>query len=175
MHIQGPAVAEFENGKQIRISYADTNGRKFSGIGSLLLKNNEIKSGDASMGKIKQWMINNPQKAVKYMEQNKRYVFHQIIGATGPLGAIGKPLSAGRSLAVDPQFVPLGALLWLDTTLPNGNPLRRLVNAQDVGGAIKGAIRGDYFWGSGGDDVLEQAGKMNSTGSYYVLLPISGE
>lgn len=69
----------------------------------------------------------------------------------------------------------MGSLLWLDTTKPDGKPLQRLINAQDVGGAIKGAIRGDYFWGSGGDDILELAGKMNQKGSYYILLPKKGE
>lgn len=123
------------------------------------------------MGSIKKWLFNNPTKAAKYMNENPRYVFHRLIGAIGPLGAMGQPLTAGRSLAVDKTYVPLGALLWLDTATPQGNPLRKLVNAQDVGGAIKGAIRGDYYWGSGGDEILEQAGKMNSAGKYYILLP----
>lgn len=171
MHIQGPAVAVLPDGSQIRISYADTNGREFRGIGSILLNNGELKPGEASMGSIKKWLFNNPQKAAKYMNENPRYVFHRLIGATGPLGAMGQPLTAGRSLAVDKTYVPLGALLWLDTATPQGKPLRKLVNAQDVGGAIKGAIRGDYYWGSGGDEILEQAGKMNSTGRYYILLP----
>ena len=175
MHIQGPAVAEFEDGKQIRISYAATNGLPFKGIGSILLQSGEIDKNEASMGKIKKWMLNNPEKAKKYMNQNPRYVFHQLIGASGPLGAMGEPLVAGRSLAVDRNFIPLGALIWLNTKLPDGKPLQCLVNAQDVGGAIKGAIRGDYFWGSGGDEILEKAGKMNSIGSYYILLPNHGE
>jgi membrane-bound lytic murein transglycosylase A len=124
---------------------------------------------------IKNWLLNNPEKALPYMNQNKRYVFHQLIGATGPLGAMGLPLSAGRSLAVDPSFIPLGALMWLDTTAPDGQKIQKLINAQDVGGAIKGAIRGDYYWGSGGDEVLALAGKMNSKGSYYIFIPKSGE
>ncbi len=171
MHIQGPALAEFEDKSQIRISYADTNGLKFKGIGSILLQNKELKAGEASMGQIKKWLLANPDKALQYMNQNPRYVFHQLIGATGPLGALNTPLVAGRSLAVDTQYIPLGALLWLDTVKPDGTPLQRLINAQDVGGAIKGAIRGDFFWGSGGDDVLQQAGQMNSKGSYYIMLP----
>ena len=127
------------------------------------------------MDKVKKWLQDNPQKAIRYMNENPRYVFHRLIGASGPLGAMGTPLAAGRSLAVDKNFVPLGALLWLDTTAPDGKPIRKLVNAQDVGGAIKGAIRGDYYWGSGGDDILELAGKMNSAGSYYILLPKQGK
>ncbi len=170
MHIQGPAAAILPDGSQIRISYADTNGRPFRGIGSILLSHGELKNG-ASMDKVKKWLIENPQKALAYMNENPRYVFHRLIGAAGPLGALGVPLSTKRSLAVDKEFVPLGALLWLDTKAPDGSPIRRLVNAQDVGGAIKGAVRGDYYWGSGGDDILALAGKMNSAGQYYILMP----
>ena len=175
MHIQGPAVAQFEDGSQIRISFADTNGLKFKGIGSILLKNKVISPAQASMGEIKKWLLNNPQQAKKYMNQNPRYVFHQLIGASGPLGAMGIPLTAGRSIAVDREFIPLGTLMWIDTKLPNGAALQRLVNAQDVGGAIKGAIRADYYWGSGGDEVLELAGRMNSSGRYYILIPRQGD
>ena len=123
------------------------------------------------MDKVKKWLIDNPAKAIAYMNENPRYVFHRLIGASGPVGALGVPIAAGRSLAVDPQFIPLGALMWLDTTAPNGKKIQKLVNAQDVGRAIKGAIRGDYYWGSGGDDILALAGKMNAKGSYYILLP----
>lgn len=175
MHIQGPAVAELPDGSRIRISYADTNGREFQGIGSILLRHGELKSGGASMDKVKKWLLDNPEKAKNYMNENPRYVFHRLIGASGPLGALGTPLSAGRSLAVDPAFIPLGALIWLDTSAPDGTPIRKLVNAQDVGGAIKGAVRGDYYWGSGGDDILELAGKMHARGSYYILLPKDGK
>ena len=175
MHIQGPAVAELPDGSRIRISYADTNGREFQGIGSILLRHGELKPGGASMDKVKKWLLENPDKAKAYMNENPRYVFHRLIGASGPMGALGVPLAAGRSLAVDPGFIPLGALLWLDTTAPNGKPIRRLVNAQDVGSAIKGAVRGDYYWGSGGDDILETAGKMHAKGRYYILLPKQGD
>ncbi len=171
MHIQGPAVAELPDKSRIRISYADTNGLKFQGIGSILLKHGELKSGGASTDKVKKWLIDNPDKARAYMNENPRYVFHRLIGASGPVGALGVPIAAGRSLAVDPQFIPLGALMWLDTVAPNGEKIQKLVNAQDVGRAIKGAIRGDYYWGSGGDDILALAGKMNAKGSYYILLP----
>jgi membrane-bound lytic murein transglycosylase A len=84
---------------------------------------------------------------------------------------MGVPLTPGRSLAVDTDYLPLGALLWLETKQYNGAELNKLVIAQDVGSAIKGAIRGDYFYGSGGDDILEKAGKMNSKGRYFVLIP----
>lgn len=105
------------------------------------------------------------------MHQNRRYIFHRIIKESGPVGAFGIPLQAGRSLAVDRDIIPLGSLMWLVTTKPDGEPINKLVAAQDIGSAIKGVVRGDYFWGSGGDEVLAQAGSMNSVGKYFILLP----
>lgn len=171
MQIQGSAVAELEDGSKVRIGFADTNGREFRGIGSILLENKVIRPGQASMGKIKKWLKANPRTAQKYLDQNQRYVFHRLSDAEGPLGALGVPLTAGRSLAVDKKYIPLGTLLWLETTGPNHEKIEKLVIAQDIGGAIKGAVRGDYFWGSGGDEVLELAGKMHAKGRYFVLLP----
>lgn len=171
MQIQGSAVADLDDGSKVRIGFADTNGREFKGIGSILLENGLIKPGQASMGKIKKWLKENHQTAKKYLNENQRYVFHRLSNAEGPIGALGIPLTAGRSLAVDKKFIPLGALLWLETSGPNREKIEKLVIAQDIGGAIKGPIRGDYFWGSGGDDVLELAGKMNAKGRYFILLP----
>lgn len=175
MQIQGSAVASLDDGTKTRIGFADTNGREFKGIGSILLEHKAIKPGEASMGKIKKWLKANPELAAQYLDQNQRYVFHRLSDAEGPIGALGVPLTAGRSLAVDKSFIPLGALLWLETTGPNREPIEKLVIAQDIGGAIKGAVRGDYFWGSGGDDILELAGKMHAKGRYFVLLPKNGE
>lgn len=175
MQIQGSAIANLDDGSKVRIGFADTNGREFKGIGSILLEQKAIKPGEASMGKIKKWLKKNPQVANKYLDKNQRYVFHKLSEAEGPLGALGVPLTAGRSLAVDKAYIPLGALLWLETSGPNREVIKKLVIAQDIGSAIKGAVRGDYFWGSGGDDVLELAGKMNSKGRYFVLLPKNKE
>ena len=171
MQIQGSAVAKLPNGEKIRVSFAESNGHKFKGIGSILLSKKIIHPSQASMGNIKKWLNENFDIAKDEMNENKRYIFHKISDAEGPIGALGVDLTAGRSMAVDRTIIPLGAILWLETTLPNSQSLNRLVMAQDIGSAIKGAIRGDYFWGSGGDDVLEQAGKMNSQGQYYILIP----
>ena len=92
-------------------------------------------------------------------------------GLSGPLGALGVPLSAERSVAIDPKYVPLGAPIFLSTTQPNSaNPLRRMMVAQDTGGAIKGGVRADFFWGAG-DSAGKQAGAMKQTGKIWVLLP----
>lgn len=171
MQIQGSAVADLDDGTKVRIGYADNNGHNFKGIGSILLEKGLIKPGQASMGKIKQWLLENGDLAVNNMAENKRYVFHRLTKADGPIGAQGVALKSGRSLAVDKHFIPMGALLWLETTGPDREKIEKLVVAQDIGGAIKGAVRGDYFWGSGKDDVLEKAGKMNSKGRYYILIP----
>jgi membrane-bound lytic murein transglycosylase A len=171
MQIQGSAVAHFEDGNKVRIAFAESNGRPFKGIGSILLSKKLLEPGQASMGSIKKWLQNNPEIAVSNMDENQRYIFHRLGDPEGPVGALNIPLTAGRSLAVDKKYIPLGAMLWLETSRPEGAPLNKLVLAQDIGGAIKGAVRGDYFWGSGGDDVLEVAGKMNSSGRYFVLIP----
>lgn len=171
MQIQGSAVATLPDGRKLRVSYADNNGHPFKGIGSILLEKGYIKPGQASMGNIKKWLKMNPEVAEKEMQVNKRFIFHRISTADGPIGAHGVPLHAGRSLAVDRSYIPLGSLLWLETTGPDHEKIEKLVVAQDIGSAIKGAIRGDYFWGSGHDDVLEKAGKMNSAGRYFLLVP----
>ncbi|MBR1915893.1 MAG: murein transglycosylase A [Alphaproteobacteria bacterium] len=170
MQIQGSAVALLDDGASVRISYADNNGHRFVGIGGLLLKKGLLKKGEASMDKIRDWLKKNPEIAEVNMNENPRFIFHKISDATGPIGALGVPLTAGRSLAVDTDFVPLSSLLWLETVEPSGKPLQKLVSAQDIGAAIKGAVRGDYFWGHG-ESALLQAGKMNAEGQFYILMP----
>ena len=170
MQIQGAAVATLPDGNEVRVGYADNNGHKFKGIGSILLEKKLIKPSEASMPKIREWLKNNGNKAKKNMLLNDRYIFHQIVRAEGPIGAMGLPLYAGRALAVDRDYIPLGSMMWLETTAPNGSKLNKAVMAEDVGSAIKGGIRGDYFWGHG-EEALAEAGRMNSKGRYYILLP----
>lgn len=171
MQIQGSAVAKLDDGSHVRVGYADSNGRRFKGIGSILLGKKLLPSGKADMISIKEWLAANPDNAAQLMQENERYIFHRLIEGPGPIGAFGLPLTAGRSMAVDRQYIPLGAVMWLVTQTPDKQPLNKLVAAQDIGSAIKGAVRGDYFWGSGGDEILAQAGKMNSAGHYYILIP----
>ena len=170
MQIQGSAVALLDDGTSVRIRYADNNGHDFVGIGSVLLKKGLLKPGQASMDKIRDWLKQNPEIANVNMSENPRYIFHRLSDADGPIGALGVSLTAGRSLAVDNKYIPLGSLLWLETTGPDKEKIEKLVIAQDIGGAIKGVVRGDYFWGHG-EQALLSAGKMNSVGQYYILLP----
>ena len=171
VQIQGSAVAETEDGRQVRIAYDSNNGHKFTGIGKILLDRKLIRRDKASMMEIKKWMHENYDVAKDLMNENKRYVFHRLSYENGPIGAEGVVLTAGRSLAVDESYIPYGSLLWLETTMPKQGETYKMVVAQDTGEAIKGAIRGDYFWGTGSDDILELAGKMNSTGRYYIFIP----
>jgi membrane-bound lytic murein transglycosylase A len=114
----------------------------------------------------------NPDKAAELLAVNRRYIFFAEILGEGPIGAQGVALTAGRSMAIDTRYIPLGLPLWLDTTMPGADagPLRRLMLAQDTGSAIKGPVRGDFFWGTG-DGALEFAGRMKSRGRYFLLLP----
>lgn len=170
MQIQGSAIAIMDDGSELRIGFADSNGRQFKGIGSILLQKGLIKPEDASMMKIREWLRKNPQKAAEIMAENERFIFQRVVDADGPVGAMGLSLTAGRSMAVDNRYVPLGAMLWLDTINPDKNKIEKIVFAQDIGSAIKGVVRGDYFWGHG-EDALAQAGRMNSAGKYYLLAP----
>ena len=169
MQIQGAAMATLPDGRKIRVGYVDNNGHAFKGIGSILLNKGLIKPQDASMDKIRVWLNKKGKTALENMQLNNRFIFHKLVDADGPIGAMGLPLYAGRSMAVDREFIPLGTILWLETDSPAGS-LNKLVVAEDVGSAIKGAVRGDYFWGSG-EEALKYAGKMNAKGKYFVVLP----
>lgn len=170
MQIQGSAVAEMSDGSELRIGFADSNGHKFRGIGSILLDKKLLSAGEASMPKIREWLRRNPDKAKDLMAENNRFIFQRITDADGPIGALGIALTAGRSLAVDNKYIPLGAMMWLDTVNPDNGNLKKIVFAQDIGGAIKGVVRGDYFWGQG-EKALIHAGRMNSVGKYYIFVP----
>lgn len=170
MQIQGSAIAEMDDGSEIRIGFADSNGRKFKGIGSILLEKGVLKPGEASMPKIREWLRKNPHKAAEQMAENERFIFQRLVDADGPVGAFGLSLTGGRSMAVDNRYLPLGAMMWLDTYNPDKELIEKVVFAQDIGSAIKGVVRGDYFWGHG-EEALQEAGRMNSIGTYYLFVP----
>ncbi len=171
LHVQGSGRVILPDGEVLRVGFAATNGLPFTGVGRILLDNGHVPPNQASMQDIRAWLRAHPEEAREIMHQNARFVFFRVIEGEGPIGAFGVPLTPGRSLAVDPAFMPLGAPVWLDTTWPGSDrPLRRLMVAQDTGGAIKGAVRGDVFWGYG-EPALEQAGRMKEKGRYYLLLP----
>jgi membrane-bound lytic murein transglycosylase A len=172
LQIQGSGRVRLPDGQMLRLGYAGQNGHSYFPIGRELLRRGEIAPEEMSMQAIRTWLLANPDEAPALMNLNPSYVFFRVLDGDGPVGAQGVALTAGRSLAVDPSFVPYGVPIWLDTTDPlqDSAPLRRLVVAQDTGGAIKGPIRGDVFWGVG-DEAEARAGLMKQPGRYYLLLP----
>lgn len=176
LQIQGSGRVKLENGETVRVGYAEQNGHPYKSIGKLLVERGELPLEKASMQGIKAWGKQNPDKLGELLQQNPSYVFFRELpadpsGKLGPPGALGVPLTAGRSLAIDPRSIPQGAPVFLSTTKPNSEQaLNRLMLAQDTGGAIKGGVRADFFWGFGAE-AGNQAGKMKQSGKMWVLLP----
>jgi membrane-bound lytic murein transglycosylase A len=173
LQIQGSGRVRLDSGEEVRIGYADQNGHPYQSIGRYLVDKGELKIGEASMQGIQAWARANPARLPELLNQNPSFVFFRELppADTGPIGALGVPLTAERSIAVDPRFVPLGAPVYLATTRPNSDlPLERLVLAQDTGGAIRGAVRADFFWGTG-PEAGSLAGRMRQQGRMWVLLP----
>lgn len=170
LQIQGSGRIILDDGSVVQVGYNGSNGRKFVALGRILLDHGKIAPGDTTMQTIRAWLKAHPREAPALMAENPRYVFFRFLNGDGPVGAAGVALTPGRSLAVDPHFVPLGVPLWLDSSDPDGQPLQRLMIAQDSGAAIKGPVRGDVYWGPG-EAAFDKAGRMKSSGSYYLLLP----
>ena len=173
LQIQGSGRIDLDTGETMRVGYADQNGHPYSSIGRWLVERGELPLEKASMQGIKAWARQNPDKLNELLNHNASYVFFRELpaGLSGPLGALGVPLTAQRSVAVDPRSVPLGAPVFLATTWPNSNrPLNRLMLAQDTGGAIRGAVRADFFWGFG-TEAAREAGRMKQPLRMWVLLP----
>ena len=177
LHIQGSGrlwLTERDGRRtQIRLAFAGTNDHPYQSIGRWLLDQNLTK--DATWPGIKAWLAQNPRRTNELMARNPRFIFFKeeaLLGAEallGPKGAMGVPLTPGRSIAVDPGSIPYGSVVWLSSGGPQ-TPLNRLVFAQDTGSAIVGAVRADYFVGSG-DEAGELAGRLKQDMSAWVLLP----
>ena len=174
LHVQGSGRVAMEDGQVVRLGFAGRNGHAYVSIGRELVNSGAIAKDRVSMGTIRAWLKAHPGQGAKLMARNPSYIFFRVAKGDGPIGAQGVALTPGRSLAVDKRFVPYGLPVWLDTTDPlKGNAtLRRLVVAQDTGGAIKGVVRGDLFWGFGAA-AGERAGSMKQSGRYFLLIPNS--
>ncbi|MFN4148635.1 MAG: murein transglycosylase A [Rhodocyclaceae bacterium] len=173
LQIQGSGQVELDDGSRIRIGYADQNGHPYRSIGRWLVEQGELEASEASMQGIRAWAERNPQRLKALLEVNPSLVFFRELpaGGSGPPGALGMPLTPERSLAVDPRFIPLGAPVWVATTRPDDQQaIHRLMLAQDTGGAIKGPVRADFYWGSG-PVAGSLAGKMRQGVKMWVLLP----
>ncbi len=172
VQIQGSGLVKMDDGSTMRIGYAGQNGHVYYAIGRELIKTGALTKENVSMQSIRAWLEHNSDQADHIMNTNKSYVFFREVTGDGPLGAQGVALTAGRSLAVDRTLISYGLPLWVDIEPPvaEANPIRRMMVAQDTGGAITGPVRGDVFWGYG-DLAEEMAGQMKSKGRYWVLLP----
>jgi membrane-bound lytic murein transglycosylase A len=181
LQIQGSGRIRLDDGSVMRVGYADQNGHPYRSIGTVLIERGELTLGEASMQGIRAWGKRNADKLPALLDENPSYVFFREVPPPvpgtleaeidGPYGSLGVPLLRERTLAVDTRSIPLGAPVYLATTDPlSANPLQRLMLAQDTGGAIRGAIRGDFFWGFG-DDAGRQAGRMRQDGRMWILWP----
>ena len=176
LQVQGSGRVQLSGGGPVvRVTYADQNGHPYKSIGRYLVERGEMTLDQASAQSIKAWYAAHPERQQELLNSNPSYVFFKEEAVQdpkkGPKGALGVVLTAQRSIAVDTQFIPLGAPVFLSTTLPNSTvPLQRLMMAQDTGGAIKNAVRADLFWGFG-SEAGEKAGRMKQRGSMWVLLP----
>jgi membrane-bound lytic murein transglycosylase A len=176
LEIQGSGRVRLDDGSEMRLGYAAQNGHPYFAIGRDLVERGALTKAEVSMQSIRKWLEEHPAEAPEVMARNRSYVFFQELEGDGPLGAQGVALTPGRSLAVDRKFLPLGVPVWLSGSAPAARegaperPLNRLLVAQDTGGAIRGPVRGDVFWGHG-PEAAEVAGRMKHDGRLWVLLP----
>ena len=167
LHIQGSGRLRYPDGRVVRIGYDNQNGREYVAIGRVLRERGILRPGGASMEAIVAWMRANPGQAVELMQSNPSYIFFKVLTGPGPLGAMGLPVSPRATVAADPNFIPLGAPVFLAADRPEA---WGLWVAQDTGGAIKGANRLDTFWGAG-PEARRLAGGMAASGQALILLP----
>lgn len=174
LHVQGSGRITLRDGSFLRVGYSGHNGHKYYPIGRYLLKKGELDKSEISLQSIREWLIQNPDRLKEVLNQNASYIFFRQLKGEGPIGSQGVPLTPGRSLAIDRSFLPLGAPIWvsIDFEDERGLQFSKMMVTQDTGGAIKGPLRGDVFWGFG-KKAEKFAGPMNAKGKYYLLLPKS--
>lgn len=176
LQVQGSGRVQLSDTREtVRVAYADQNGYPYKSIGRYLVDKGELTLEQASAQSIKAWVAAHPAREQELLNANPSYVFFKeekvIDPSAGPRGSLGVPLTPQRSIAVDTQFIPLGVPVYLATTQPNSDvELQRLMLAQDTGGAIRNAVRADFFWGFG-SEAQDKAGKMKQRGMMWVLLP----
>lgn len=172
LQIQGSGRIQLDDGRQLRVGYADQNGHPYRPIGRWLVEQGQLKKDEVTMGSIHAWAQANPARVPELLASNPSYVFFSSRPDSneGPRGSLNVPLTAGYSVAIDRKVIPLGSLLWLSTTRPDGSPVVRPVAAQDTGGAITGEVRADLFWGTG-SEAGQLAGDMKQQGQIWLLWP----
>lgn len=173
LQIQGSGRVALAEGGALRVGYGGKNGHEYRSIGQELVRRGIFEEHEVSASVIRRWVRQNPEEGAALLHHNPSYVFFREVSRVpadkGPLGAMNRSVTAGRSLAVDPEVVPLGAPVWLEKE--GRDPMRRLMIAQDTGSAIKGAQRGDIFFGTG-REAGRAAGRIRDPGRMVMLLPI---
>lgn len=170
LEVQGSGKVKLQDGSIINIGYADQNGRKYYPIGKKLIKDGEIRKEDMSLQAIEKWCHDNPQKVDKLLNLNPSKVFFKE-SKESATGSLGIPLVPKRNIAVDTKYIPLGFPVFINTTDPiTTEVINTMVVAADTGGAIKGEIRADFFWGNGSEAELK-AGKMAQKGTLILFIP----
>ena len=174
LHIQGSGRVQLDDGQILAVGYANQNGHPYVSIGKILLETGELEREEISLFSIRKWLQDHPERAEQLLNENPSYIFFTLRegGLAGPIGSMNVPLTGGRSLAIDPKVVSLGTPVWLMTNEPGrpSSPYHRLLIAQDTGGAIKGALRADVFFGYG-PQAEQAAGIMKEPGRLIVLIP----
>ena len=158
----------------MRVTYAAKTGHPYTAIGRELIAMGALEKGGATMRTVRAWLADHPDEAPGLMARNRSFIFFREAPVEdpglGPIAAAKVPLSEGRSLAVDRLIHSFGAPVFVEATLADGTPWRRLMVAQDTGSAIVGPARGDIFTGSG-DAAGEIAGALQSRGRFILLWP----
>jgi membrane-bound lytic murein transglycosylase A len=172
LQVQGSGRITLDDGTSLRVVYDAQNGWPYTAIGRELLQRGELEKDNVSMQAIRAWLAAHPGRADEIMNLNRSYIFFRVLAGDGPTGAEGVALTPQRSLAIDHARIPYGVPAWIDAEPPKENlpPLRRLMVTQDTGGAIRGAVRGDVFWGYG-PQAEDIAGHMKAHGDMWLLLP----
>jgi membrane-bound lytic murein transglycosylase A len=168
LEIQGSGRVRFPDGTVMRLGYAEQNGREYAAIGRLLRERGILPPGGANMEAIKAWIRANPEQGKALMRENLSYIFFKELTGPGPLGALNVPVTPRGTVAADPNYVPLGAPIYLENA--DRREVLGLWVAQDTGGAIKGPNRFDTFWGAGPEATV-LAGGMSANGQALILIP----
>lgn len=174
LQVQGSGRVRLEDGSAIRVGYAGKNGHSYRSVGKELIRRGDMDEHEVSIDRIRDWVADNGAEGREALHHNPSYVFFREVSHVpadrGPLGAMNRSLTAWRSVAIDPAFVPLGAPVWIETT--GRSPLRRLTVAQDTGAAVNGPQRADIYFGTG-DAAGKAAGRVRDGGRLVVLMPIA--
>lgn len=170
LQIQGSGLVKLDNGELFSVGYAGKNSHKYVAIGKVLVEKGEIPMEKISMQSIREWLDNNPTRQDEILNENPSYVFFRKLETIEPYGSFGVTLTPKRSIAVDSRYVPMGYPMYISTQNHEGENINRVVFSQDKGGAIKGRVRADIYFGFG-EEAEYLAGHMKGRGKIWALLP----